>query len=120
MSARTVLNLLAEVFLENGIDYPLYMGMSLLFFAGLWGMFRKCGLKGWYALVPCLREVKMGEAAGRERDGRVLAVGRALNILINMILSNDANSVGDVNGDQEVTIADINAIIDIILGGTWN
>ena len=36
---------------------------------------------------------------------------------------NDDNSVvikGDVNGDGEVTIADVNAIIDIILGGTVN
>ena len=102
MSARTVLNFLAEVFLENGIDYPLYMGMSLLFFAGLWGMFRKCGLKGWYALVPCLREVKMGEAAGRERDGQVLAVGRALNILINLIIlllpGDDPAALGQIPG----------------------
>ena len=36
---------------------------------------------------------------------------------------NNDNSVvikGDVNGDGEVTIADVNAIIDIILGGTVN
>ena len=102
MNTRTVLNFLAEVFLENGIDYPLHMGMSLLFFAGLWGMFRKCGLKGWYALVPCLREVKMGEAAGRERDGRVLAAGRALNILINLIIlllpGDDPAALGQLPG----------------------
>jgi hypothetical protein len=29
-----------------------------------------------------------------------------------------ANTVGDVNGDHEVNIADVNAVIDIILGGS--
>ena len=67
MSIRTILNFLAEVFLENGLDYMHLMIMSLLFFAGLWGMFEKCGLKGWYALIPCYRDVKMGEATGREK-----------------------------------------------------
>ena len=87
MSIRTILNFLAEVFLENGLDYMHLMIMSLLFFAGLWGMFEKCGLKGWYALIPCYRDVKMGEATGREKDGRVLAVARGVTILINLIIT---------------------------------
>ena len=87
MSIRTILNFLAEVFLENGLDYIHLMAMSLLFFAGLWGMFEKCGLKGWYALIPCYRDVKMGEATGREKDGRVLAVARGVTILINLIIT---------------------------------
>ncbi len=87
MSIRTILNFLAEIFLENGLDYMHLMIMSLLFFAGLWGMFEKCGLKGWYALIPCYRDVKMGEATGREKDGRVLAVARGVTILINLIIT---------------------------------
>ena len=31
-----------------------------------------------------------------------------------------ANTTGDVNGDGEVNIADINAVIDVILGGATN
>ena len=38
-----------------------------------------------------------------------------VNFLINMILSDDTDIVGDVNGDREVNIADINFLIDIIL-----
>ena len=40
-----------------------------------------------------------------------------INAVIDMILSGSSNMNGDVNGDAEINIADINAIIDIILGG---
>ncbi len=39
-----------------------------------------------------------------------------VNALISMILSGDSNKLGDVNQDSEVNIADVNALIDIILG----
>ena len=38
-----------------------------------------------------------------------------VNALIDMILQGGAEANGDVNQDLEVTIADINAVIDIIL-----
>lgn len=38
-----------------------------------------------------------------------------INAVINTILSDDSNSLADVNGDGEVNIADINAVINIIL-----
>ena len=38
-----------------------------------------------------------------------------VNAVIDMILSGNSDPVGDVNGDGEVNIADVNAIIDIIL-----
>ena len=38
-----------------------------------------------------------------------------VNALIDMILSGELEMVGDVNKDGEVTIADVNAVIDIIL-----
>ena len=40
-----------------------------------------------------------------------------VNAIIGAILSNNGHAHGDVNGDGEVNIADINAVIDIILGG---
>ena len=40
-----------------------------------------------------------------------------VNAVINMILVGDAELEGDVNNDGEVGIADVNAVIDIILGG---
>jgi hypothetical protein len=38
-----------------------------------------------------------------------------VNALIDMILTGRINTVGDVNGDNEVNIADVNALIDMIL-----
>ena len=44
-----------------------------------------------------------------------------VNAVINIILGgNDDTTAADVNGDLEVNIADINAIIHIILSGSWN
>ena len=44
-----------------------------------------------------------------------------VNAVINMILGgNDDNTAADVNGDGEINIADVNAIINIILTGSWN
>ena len=39
-----------------------------------------------------------------------------VNALIGMILSGQLLPRGDVNGDGEVNIADVNALIDILLG----
>ena len=38
-----------------------------------------------------------------------------VNALIDMILTGNSSSQGDVNGDHEVNIADVNAVIDLIL-----
>ena len=38
-----------------------------------------------------------------------------VNALIDMILSGNTNDAGDVNGDGEVNISDVNALIDMIL-----
>ena len=44
-----------------------------------------------------------------------------VNAVINIILGgNGSTSAADVNGDGEISITDINAIIDIILSGTQN
>ena len=39
-----------------------------------------------------------------------------VNAIISMILSGNMNHTGDVNGDTEINIADVNSVIDIILG----
>ncbi|MBP5727963.1 MAG: hypothetical protein J6Y48_12905, partial [Clostridia bacterium] len=53
---------------------------------GLWGVFVKCGLKGWWALVPVVRTYKLALCADREQEGRTLTV---LNIvtLVTYIIS---------------------------------
>ena len=41
-----------------------------------------------------------------------------INAIVEMILSGTESTVADVNGDGEVTVADINSVIDSILGGS--
>jgi hypothetical protein len=38
-----------------------------------------------------------------------------INAVIDLILAGDETGKGDVNGDGEVNIADVNAVIDLIL-----
>lgn len=46
----------------------------VLYLVGLWAIFCKSGIEGWWALIPCARQYKLGLCAGREPEGRVLAV----------------------------------------------
>ena len=52
---------------------------ALLMAAGLWKIMKKCGQKGWYALIPGLRYYKIGVIGGRETDGFNAALTDILN-----------------------------------------
>ena len=45
-----------------------------LYMIGLFKIFEKSGVKGWWAFIPCAREYQLGRCAGREPEGRVLSV----------------------------------------------
>ena len=57
--------------------------VTLLFYIGLWKMFEKSGLKGWWALIPCAREYQLARCAGREPEGRTLSVLTFLALVVN-------------------------------------
>ena len=59
---------------------------SLLFLVGLWRIFQKCGVQGWWALVPVARLYKLSLCADREMEGRTLAVLNTLMILVNILV----------------------------------
>jgi len=80
-----ILNILTTVFLGANTDSSYSLTAAALAMAGLWGVFLKCGLKGWYALIPCVREAKIGEAAGMEKEGRVAAFMGGLSILLGVV-----------------------------------
>lgn len=86
MKFQTIVDFLLETFLDYGTGNPIFAGMTLLSLIGLFGVFHKCGLKGWHVFIPCLREVDLGQAVYREKEGRVLAVTRGLVILTNLIV----------------------------------
>ncbi len=79
-----VLDLLTRTLLSAKADNVLGMLLNAAYIFGMWGIFRKCGLKPWQALVPCLRDVCVGKAAGREDAGRVVAFVNGLMIAIDL------------------------------------
>ncbi len=60
----------------------LYWGSSGLFTIiaqslyqiGLWRIFKKSDIKSWWALVPWIREYRLGQCGGKEYEGRALAI----------------------------------------------
>ena len=79
------ISILTTLFLNTSVNRPFFLVTGSLFLFGMWGIFQKCGIKGWYALIPCIREVKTGEAAGMEKEGRVAAFLAGLNIVLGVI-----------------------------------
>lgn len=59
---------------------------SILYIAGLWGIFQKSNVPGWWALIPCAREYKLAVCAGREPEGRVTSIVTFLMALTNLLL----------------------------------
>ena len=85
---NNVLRLLLTVFF-SATD-PIAIVLRVLYFAGLWKLLEKSGLKGWWSLVPCAREYQLGRCAGREPEGRILALTHfgAIVLDVVMILTN--------------------------------
>ncbi len=77
-----VLQILCTVLFDSNLDYTLIF--SLLYCAGLWGIFQKCGIKGWWAFVPVARLYKLGQCGDREPEGRICAVTHAIFLLFNV------------------------------------
>ena len=84
-AAQMILNCLSIVFLQVTYDQTFTAVTTALYLFGAWGILRKCGLTPWHALIPCLREIRLGEAAGMEKAGRVAAVTTGLYILLECI-----------------------------------
>ena len=90
-----ILNVLSYIFLNVGInDQWYYLIPAVLTLVGLWGVFRKCGLTPWHALIPYVRDVRLGEAAGMEKEGRILGLLSVLTSLVNIANLFVSNSNG--------------------------
>ena len=89
---------------------------ALLSLVGTYGIFRKCGLTGWHAFVPVLRDIRLGEAAGRENEGRVTAVTGILTIVlfIPQVLIKGATDIGANTLDFFEIMALLVALVDLI------
>ena len=68
--------------------------MELLYILGLIGIFRKCGARWWYALIPCYKSYTLGRCGGRDMEGRVLFVSEAvltICLVAQLFLPEDSN-----------------------------
>ena len=70
-----------------------------IYILGLWFVFKKSGVPGWWALCPWAKEYWLGKCAGKEPEGRVTSVCSFLIFLLNIppafyrrsaLLTNDA------------------------------
>ncbi len=123
MNIRMIGDFLLTTFLEYSLSNWYLSVFKLLAYIGLYGIFRKVGLRGWHAFIPCLRETELGRAAGMEKEGRVLAVCRGLVILFNFIgmifPSDDPAKVGQVLGFlavAEIVVGVVALIFSIRVG----
>ena len=82
MVLEDILSMVTVFFFQQTTDSVVYIILQILYIAGMYGIFQKCGLKGWYALLPCLREDKFGEIVGMEKEGRVTAMLQGLSIIL--------------------------------------
>ena len=76
--------------------------------------------KNWYPYFGQIVDDLKPDVPGDVNGDREVNIAD-VNAVINIILSGNGNNIAaDVNGDGEINIADVNAIINIILTGSWN
>ena len=86
ISWNTVLNILSYILFGANWN-SIFLVPQILYLIGLWKIFEKCGVKGWWAFVPVVRVYKLALCADRELEGRTLVVLEALTILIDVLSS---------------------------------
>ena len=77
--------ILCEIFFEGSSAFEIVL-ISLQL-AGMWMLFTKSGIKGWWALIPGARDYQLARCAGREPEGRVYSVSGVALILINVFMT---------------------------------
>ena len=88
-----ILNILLSAFFGGTDSFTIVT--SLLYMVGLWKMFEKSGVRGWWALVPGAREYQLSRCAGRESEGRgwsITAVAMTVSAVVSQIVVPTSNS----------------------------
>lgn len=62
-------------------------GTTIVFTIGLWGLFEKCGVEGWWAMIPGARKYWLGRCADENTDGKILAILDAIMLFPSAIIS---------------------------------
>ncbi len=112
-----LLELFVFIFLEAESDSLYLIVIQMLCLFGFWGLFRKSGIRGWWALVPCARYAKLGLAAGREREGQIAAVFSGIAILLRTaetLFAIIRENVPSANAALLYQLEDIFSIINLV------
>lgn len=102
-----VLEILATIFFST--SSVLTMLLSGLFMVGLWRLFEKSGLKGWWALVPFARNYQLSRCAGRENEGPVYTLTQVGITALEVLLI-----VTNTSTEQNATVGTGDMIISIL------
>ena len=78
-----ILTVLLELLLGTSTWWRIIF--RLLYIFGLYGVFRKCGVKPWKAFIPFVREYEIAVCADHEMEGRTIAVLSVLSTIISLI-----------------------------------
>lgn len=95
---KTVFDVLCILMFES--ENILSVVLMALYLIGLWRIFEKSGLKGWWALIPGARDYQLARCAGRETEGRMYSISGVTITLLSLVLYfmtdqilNDPNSL---------------------------
>lgn len=68
-----------------GASSPWMIIPAGMYIAGLWRLLEKSGIKGWWALVPCVRIYQLGRCAGRVPEGFKACIGQLIYLIPNAL-----------------------------------
>ena len=57
---------------------------TALTWAGMYGIFKKCGIPGWHACIPYYSTLEAGRCSGREMESRVAFIAEIINAVLNI------------------------------------
>lgn len=80
---KQALTVLFEIFL--GASTWWLVPFKCLYVFGLYGLFRKCGVKPWKAFIPFVRNYELAVCADHEMEGRVVLVVNFLDMVLTLI-----------------------------------
>ena len=83
-----------------GTDAIFEIILFVLYIVGIWGVLRKSGLKGWWALIPGAREYQLSRCAGREPEGRGYSLITVAYQLLSIFMFHVRPDVLDLDPDN--------------------
>lgn len=92
---KLFIDIISTVFANGKLGSPAFC-FSILFTVGLWNIFKKCGEKPYYALIPGYKYYILAKCSDCEAKGRIWYVLEIVNIVVDIIMlfvSTDRTSV---------------------------